>query len=157
MTRHKIYLTKRSKVSLVCPHCGVYRPVSVTQVRVLGKPVRARCTCGQSFMVEFERRSLHRKALNLPGSYKKAESSTFGFGDILIEDLSRGGLAFRLVGLGDVREGDLLDVQFELDNEERTPIRARIVVRHLLEGKYGCQFVQLEPGFQKALNFYLMP
>ncbi len=157
MTRHKIYLSKKNRVTLVCPHCGLYRPVSVTKVRVLGRPVKARCTCGQSFTVEFERRSLHRKALNLPGSYRKPDATTIGFGDILIEDLSRGGLAFRLVGLGEVQEGDLLDVQFELDDEERTPIRARVVVRHILEGKYGCQFVQLEPGYQKSLSFYLMP
>jgi hypothetical protein len=112
---------------------------------------------GQSFMVEFERRGLHRKALSLPGSYRKPDSSDIGYGDILVEDLSRGGLAFRMVGLGKVNEGDVLDIQFQLDDSDRTAIRARIVVRHILNEKYGCQFVNLEPGIQKTLNFYLMP
>lgn len=157
MKRHKIYVTNRSRVSLVCPHCGIYRPVSVTKVGVLGRPVKARCTCGQSFVVEFERRTLHRKAISLPGSFRKPDSRDIGYGDLLVEDVSRGGVAFRVVGQGNVEEGDLLDIQFQLDDPERTVIRARVLVRHILEEKIGCQFVNLEPGVQKSLSFYLMP
>ncbi len=157
MKRHKIYVTNRSRVSLVCPHCGIYRPVSVTKVRVLGRPVRARCTCGQSFMVEFERRNLHRKAISLPGSFRKPDSRDIGYGDILVEDVSRGGLAFRVVGQDTVEEGELLDIQFQLDDPERTTIRGRVLVRHILNEKVGCQFVSIDPGSQKALSFYLLP
>jgi|WetSurMetagenome_2_1015567.scaffolds.fasta_scaffold133167_2 hypothetical protein len=157
MKRHKIYVTNRSRVSLVCPHCGMYRPVSVTKVRVLGKPVKARCTCGQSFVVEFERRNLHRKAISLPGSFRKPDSTDLGYGDILVEDLSRGGLAFRVVGQGGVEEGDLLDLQFQLDDPERTPVRVRVLVRHILDEKVGCEFVNLDPGMLKTISFYVLP
>jgi hypothetical protein len=108
-------------------------------------------------VVEFERRGLHRKALSLPGSFRKLDSTDLGYGDILVEDLSRGGLAFRVVGQGAVEEGDLLDLEFQLDDPGRTPIRTRVVVRHILDGKVGCQFVNLDPGTLKTISFYVLP
>lgn len=157
MKRHKIYVTNKSQVSLTCPHCGVFRPVSVSKVRVLGRPVKARCTCGRDFTVEFERRTLYRKAINFPGSFQNRDTQGIGIGDILIEDISRGGLMFRVIGHGTVEVGDVLDLQFRLDDADQTPIRVRVVVRHVEGGKVGCQFVNLDPGMMKTISFYVLP
>jgi hypothetical protein len=77
------------------------------------------------------------------------------WGRILIDNLSRHGIGFKVLGKQDVRVNDRFRVKFTLDNTASTVIQKEVVVRSVGEETIGCQFVGTD-ACDVTIGFYMM-
>jgi len=156
VSAQEIFIGGKNQVIIMCLRCGREKTVESSKIMGVSKPVRVKCTCGHAFDVVFEKRSFYRKPTHLPGYYAKV-GEMGNLDEMIVVNLSKGGVGLEIVGSKDIREGDVLRVDFKLDNEPRTPIKTDIVVR-AVKGQYvGGQFTRLDEHSKTKLGFYLMP
>lgn len=98
-----------------------------------------------------ERRRHSKKSVHLTGRYYSAKSSKGG--DISIDEISITGLTFRPMRKHDIRTNDVLMVKFSLDDEEKTKLAKKVVVRQVAGGSVKAQYQQLH--LDAALDKYL--
>jgi len=71
-----------------------------------------------------------------------------------ITDISPGGLRYTVLGVNRLQTGFLLDLDFQLDNTQHSPIKKQAMVRSVNSNVIGCEFFDQE-NFNKTLAFYL--
>ncbi len=157
MTSRKVFIGNKTAVVVACPQCDRSLTVPVEKIRNMGKPVRARCTCGIQFTVVFERRANYRKPTGFIGRFARKVDSDLQVGEAVINDLSRGGLSLKVPPGVDLKVGEVIRVEFRLDNIEQTVIKAQVTVRSVRRGVVGAEFHALDEHTRKQLGFYLMP
>ncbi len=142
---------------MICPQCDRSLTVPVDRIQHMGKPVRARCACGIQFHVVFERRANYRKPTGLMGKFARKLDSELQVGEVVVTNLSRGGLCLKVPQSVKLEVGEVVRVDFRLDNDEQTLIRTQVVVKNIRRGIVGAEFSSLEEHTRKLLGFYLMP
>ncbi len=157
MTAQKVFIGSRTQVDVVCPQCDRSLTVPVDRIQNMGKPVRARCACGIQFSIVFERRANYRKLTGFPGRFARTVQSELQVGEVVVANLSRGGLCMKVPESVKLEIGEVVRIDFKLDNDEQTLIRAQVVVKNIREGIVGAEFHSLEEHTRKLLGFYLMP
>jgi hypothetical protein len=157
MTIQKVFVGSRKEVVVVCPQCDRSVTVPVDRIRNMGKPVRARCACGIQFSVVFERRANYRKSTEFLGSFVREPEADPQIGEMVVANLSRSGLCMKVPESVRLEIGEVLSIDFRLDNQEQTLIRAQVVVKNIREGIAGAEFHSLGEHTRKLLGFYLMP
>jgi c-di-GMP-binding flagellar brake protein YcgR len=126
-------------------------------IQSIGKPIRAKCTCGIKFTVLFERRANYRKPIGLLARFARKVNSELQVGEAVINDLSRGGLSMRVQRGVELKVGEVVTIEFRLDNMEQTLIRAQVAIKSIRRGAIGAEFQSLDDHTRKLLGFYLMP
>jgi hypothetical protein len=76
---------------------------------------------------------------------------------MVIHDLSMGGMRLEPIGRAVFKPGDLLTVDFRLDDENKSTIRTVAIVKSIGERDIGVEFVNPDEHTRKILGFYLMP
>lgn len=149
----KIYVNANNEATIVCDSCGKWKTANVARYVNLNKPVKIKCSCEAVFSVTFEKREFYRKQVDLYGS-----CSRHGHGEehIFIEDISRGGLGFK-INRGTIEKGDTLSVEFVLDDNARSTISEDVIVRNVKDRFIGVEFVNPCEHTKKVLGFYLLP
>jgi hypothetical protein len=95
-----------------------------------------------------------RKNTNLPGEYGKLFPDAAGE-KIIVEDLSQGGIKFRTIEENYIKANEILEVEFVLDDETRTVVSKRVIIRHVYDRLVGAEFC--EPEYDDTrLGAYLM-
>lgn len=155
MTEQRIFIHGKHQAIISCRQCGKSKSIPVSAVLHLNKPIPAKCKCGHTFCVFFEKRSQYRKPTCLRGNYVKPPPAECS-GDMIVEDLSRTGMLFRALGTQNIREGDLIKLRFTLDDGRESVIQVNAVTRRILEGHVGAEFQGLDEHTNKLLGFYLM-
>ena len=116
----------------------------------------AKCVCGNSFNAILERRKQYRKLTNLPGTYEIcSKANNYCHGLLTIEDLSRNGMKLKIVNSEDISVGDILMVQFCLDDAIKSLLNKMVIVKHRKHQYLGTEFAPIET-VDKALSFYLL-
>jgi hypothetical protein len=152
----EIFIGGKSHAVIMCLKCGREKTLDVSKLKGLSKQVRVKCSCGFTFEVVFEKRAHYRKKTQLPGQYSKVCLNGYP-DDMIVINISRTGLGLETFGTGGTKEGDVLKVEFRLDNATETLIKAEIVVRNV-NGRYiGGEFCLIEEHAKRTLGFYLMP
>ncbi|MEN8141014.1 MAG: PilZ domain-containing protein [Thermodesulfobacteriota bacterium] len=134
--------------------------ISVAKFKGHKHSLKVKCTCGESFAAALDFRERYRKSTNLDAKYGKLDrvEKIEPRMKCKIADLSLSGLALSISGSHDLRVGDDVMVQFNLDDQVKTEIKRRVTVRSIGQGFVGCQFAEADsPAYDKALGFYLMP
>ncbi len=158
MSKQKVFVSGKSETLIVCKKCGQAKTVDIQPKDVRGKTAQVRCkNCGHSFQVVFEARSKYRKDTSLEGHYLRKDAAGDEFGQMAVCDLSMGGLRFEPSGKTVFVVGDLVTVDFRLDDENKSMIRAGAIVKSIGERDIGVEFVALDDHTRKVLGFYLMP
>ena len=157
----KAFISSTNQVTFSCPQCKNTRTVDVTKYRALDKAVKIKvhCPCGQDYPVLLERRKQFRKAVSLPGTYTRIYNERrAGKGTMVVKDVSRNGLSIRVNDTTHMKNGDILEVVFTLDDPKRSPIQKEVVIRKIVGYDLGTEFVSIDPGnaSDKAIGFYLM-
>lgn len=157
----KAFITRDNKVTFSCPQCKGIRTVDVTQYKTLEKAVKIKvhCPCGHDYPVMLERRKQYRKAVSLPGTFTHMlNHRPAGKGTMVVKDVSRHGLQMRVNNSHHMKVGDLLEVDFKLDDNKRSPIHKEVVIRKIVGYDLGTQFTSIDAGnaSDKAIGFYLM-
>jgi hypothetical protein len=74
---------------------------------------------------------------------------------MLVVNISKGGLGLQIIGPHRLRPGHELQVGFTLDDQPRSSLERRVVVRLVNQNYIGCQFLG-DITLDKTLGFYLM-
>lgn len=139
----RVYINSENKATFLCPVCSKSRVVDVakylkTQAAV---KVTCKCKCGHSYSVILERRKDFRKTTNLPGRFFTSKGKQ---GLMTVTDISRSGLGFKMNIYQDIKVGEKLKVEFNLDDQPRSLINREVVVKTIRDNHIGTEFTSLE-------------
>ena len=158
MTQIKMFVAEDGKATFMCPSCGMVRRFHVAHLIHPKKAVKVRCQCGETFPVSFEIRKAYRKSVFLFGEYCRLEKDIrHPYAQMIVEDLSLTGLRFRTAVHHELKEGDIIYLEFPLNDKRKSMIKGTAVVRWVRGKSVGAQFQDLESSSQKALGFYFLP
>ena len=154
MEAEKIQVKEGDVAVITCPLCRKIKKMSVAKYKEKGKrELRIKCSCDNTFRLYLEYRKHPRKSVGLLGKSinlsKQRESQ-----DIIIKNISLGGIGFCPFKKHRTRIDDQLQVSFELNGPDKIPIDADATVRAAGRDHIGCEFNAAE-NFRTALGFYL--
>jgi hypothetical protein len=77
---------------------------------------------------------------------------------MVVKDVSRNGLSIRVSDMTHMKNGDILEVVFKLDDPKQSTIQKEVVIRKIFGYDLGTEFISIDPGnaSDKAIGFYLM-
>ena len=173
-----IYIQDDNTATFVCPKCGKTKTVDVSEYLKVNGSVKVKyrfkcdnCDCGKTACsdcniedcrfgnttsVVLERRRQFRKPVKLHGICTVKERNEKI--SVLIMDISRMGLKFKLLRSGTLKIGEKITVQFRLDDKKGTMINKEAVVKKA-DGLYiGVEFLNIDPydPYDRALGFYML-
>jgi hypothetical protein len=152
---HTVFVRPDDTAGITCCNCRLQKIIPVSSYKGRKSKVKINCRCKNVFIVDFEFRKKFRKTTNLYGKfinhYRKKS------GDIIVKNLSLEGLGFTTMDIDKFKNGDKIEVSFELDNQDKTTIKKEAIIRNIRKNNVGCEFVKSSQGaFESSLGFYLM-
>ncbi len=156
-----IVLLKDGKTAnIACKHCNRQKLLDISEIRAIGTRLKATCACGMEMFIKVELRREHRKNVHLEGVFIRGRGDRIAlksddWGRILIDNISRHGIGFKVYDKQDLRINDRFRVKFTLDNTAGSEVQKQVVVRSVAEETIGCQFVGQAPC-DVTLGFYMM-
>lgn len=153
----KVYITSKQMATFICPLCQKSKTVDVSKYAKLDKIVKVKvtCPCGYGYTSILEKRKKYRKETNLPGSFVHlVDGRRVGGGLMIVKDLSTSGLKIHTNSQHNCAVGDVVLVEFSLDDSHRTLIKKKVIVRNVVGLNIGTEFAPTE-AIDKALGFYL--
>jgi hypothetical protein len=159
-TPQKIYLSDQDTAFFQCPKCHVSKEANVSKYKTMATSVtlKVKCPCGNSYSVTLERRKFYRKATRFPGKFIFAPlAGDDQKGAMTVLDISKGGLKFKVTATPVFQKGDIIEVEFNLDNKNRTLIRKQVYVINIKDNFVNAEFCVFDTtdSGDKALGFYL--
>jgi hypothetical protein len=152
----KTYVRPDNTAVLNCPYCGRQKVTPVDSFRGYKHKLKVKCSCSKKFMVILEFRKRVRKKTYLRGTYTN-HSQNNSSGNLVIRDISVGGLQFTSLDAQNLRVDDELTVEFALDDEHRTEINKEVTVRDIRKNSVGCEFERSDEfAFDGPLGNYVM-
>lgn len=148
-------LVKENDTAVIsCPGCGKTKKLSVERFKQNNqRDLRVKCNCKNVFNLCLEFRKEVRRPVKLLGKCynlsKQRESH-----NIIIKNISMGGLGFTLFEKHKTMKDDLLFLSFVLNDYHNTLIDTHAVVRMVNHDFIGCKFDNSQPT-RKPLGFYL--
>jgi len=155
MEPEKVFVKPDNTINIKCPFCNLERRVSVDKFKDTKKINKIKCACTKIFNVAFEFRRTYRKDTNLQGSYTN-KSIEGDKGEIVIDNLSMGGVGFTVVHAHNIAIGNDLLVVFKLDDQDENLVSREVKVRKIQGSYIGAEFINVRT-YDKYLGFYLMP
>ncbi|MGA8178431.1 MAG: PilZ domain-containing protein [Desulfobacterales bacterium] len=146
------YVDDADQTTVVCPKCGFAKQIDTTKYKGTQKKLKAKCKCGEVFKFTIEYRKYYRKNVRLPGEYHVQESGDQG--EIIIDNLSLGGIQFETLKQHRVSQNNILTLKFRLDNTARTEIHRSAKVMWIKGHNIGAEFIDPKL-FERDLAFYL--
>ncbi|MBW2636136.1 MAG: PilZ domain-containing protein [Deltaproteobacteria bacterium] len=150
----KVYVNEKNRVTIICPQCGNVKIEDAVKYKIEegNRDIDISCSkCEAHFTVFIDFRRYYRKSVALQGIIYNLDEK---FCKIAVENISRNGVGFTLEDVFTVALDQQIDVQFTLDDDDRTFIRKRATVRYIRNNFIGAEFIELQK-FGKELGFYL--
>ncbi|MCK8602071.1 PilZ domain-containing protein [Desulfoferrobacter suflitae] len=94
-----------------------------------------------------------RKETNMPGVYQKLTPEGIVGNEINVENLSLGGIGFTTRDSAFMREGEIIDLEFILDNAERSVISKTAVIRKVAGDYVGAEFIEAADASDRDPEF----
>ena len=153
----KVYVTSKQMATISCPQCDRSKTVDVSKYATLDKMVKinVKCPCGHAYKAILEKRKQYRKETNLAGTFIhfiNGQPQTRGL--MTVKDLSTSGLKLQLNVKQNFAIGDQMQVEFHLNDAQRTLIKKTVIIRNQRGQFIGAEFAPFE-SIDKALGFYL--
>ena len=139
------YVDPKSGTDVICPSCGLKRHLGAGVCLEYGRELNILCRCGESFQCRFEYRKYYRWTVKFKALYVNATRG--GRGVVAVENISEGGMGFRVEGKHSIQAGDILEVNFRMDLETSGEVTKRVNVVHLKNGYVGACF-NVPPALQ---------
>jgi hypothetical protein len=140
--------------TITCKHCGKTKTIDISHFKNIRKYIKVKCACGTIFDIFLESRRYHRKKVWLKGKLFKSNSHD-SIDDIVITDISVGGIRF-LTNLKGMNIGEVYNIEFVLDDEFKSSVNEKIVIKSIKSSEAGAEFSESEK-YNYDLDFYLMP
>lgn len=171
---NKLFVNREGKTTFTCPQCSRSKSIDVSGYIKKKKAIRVKCkcTCGYTGVFLLDRRDQYRKKTSLLGAYflnrEEIKASDLPGIDYFYHDiennkkievtnLSRTGLRLRTKEPHKLNLGDIITVDFFIDDKEKSFISKKVKVMNIDEKNVGAEFCSLAPSDKafKAINFYL--
>jgi len=157
----KVFVNSDNTATLRCPQCQKTRVVDVSKYMRPDAPtkLKAKCACGHSYAVYLEKRKYFRKQTNLEGVYHYSVSngivsSAEAQGGLTVLNISKTGMRLKLNSMPRFQVGDLINVEFRLDDSKKSLISRNVYVRNMKGLFIGVEYAS-QPSLDSALGFYL--
>ncbi len=147
-----IYLDDSNRVSIICPKCRFEQYINTKNFKDTQKTLKGKCRCGEPYQFTIEFRKRYRKDVRLAGEY--FIEGIREKGEIIIRDLSMGGIRFECLNPHHISKDDTLKVKFNLDDSKRSEIRKPVKVIWVKDRIIGAHFIETKL-YEKDLGFYL--
>ena len=147
-----VYVDDTNQATIICPKCNFWKEKDATNFKNTQKRLKAKCRCGEIFRFTIEFRKHYRKKVSLPGEYIVQERGEKE--EIIIRDLSLGGIRFESLRPHQISTDDMLEVKFKLDNSMRSEIRKLVKVIWVRDNIVGAQYSETKSS-ETNLGFYL--
>ena len=154
MTEVKVHVRENNSATLVCPYCRTVKHFDAERYRNQRHIFSVRCRCNQVFSILLDFRRHYRKQTSLHGTYQILSEGGVGGGIIHIHNLSRSGLGFTISGLHAMQQGQVVEVDFQLSDKNKTVLKKQAIVRSVRQNSIGCEFIS-SSDIDKALGFFL--
>jgi hypothetical protein len=153
-----VFVAENNKAIIICPKCKKFKHESVEKYRNEKHFLKIRCSCGHFFEIKLNFRKGIRKKSNLEGTYRKISNQKSSINECRIVNLSYQGLCIKTFSENSLDVGDMIVINFQLDNKQMTPVERKIEVVNLFqEDHVGGVFVDHETDdFNKDIAFYMM-
>jgi hypothetical protein len=157
----KAFVTKDNMATFVCPQCRKPRRADVSRLSGLNRSirVRVRCPCGHLYTAELERRKRLRKAVDFPGVAFRMSADGAGARHLMtVTDISPYGLKLRFNREIAACPGDILTVEFRLQDARRRLIRKDVVVLAARGCEVGVKYqtIRADDPNDQALGFFFI-
>jgi hypothetical protein len=152
-----VYITSSNTAVFRCPKCQRSKTLDVSTFGEFKAPLRFKmtCPCGHVASAIVEKRKRYRKTSNLPGTYVHyVNGQPRGKGTMTVKDLSTNGMKLVLSAAGTIAPGDLLKIEFRLDDAQQSLVQKKVIVRNISDNFVGTEFAATDT-LDKALGFYL--
>ena len=159
MKSTEVFVKPGHSAIVSCPYCQCRKEIPVAKFRGKKCSLKIKCSCTEVYIANLEFRKKPRKKTNLRGSFTNHSQKKFS-GDLVVKNLSLGGLEFVTTAIDRFRNGDELTVVFNLDNAEKTTIKKEVTVCSVRKqaDSVGCEFIRsTDIALDKDLGIYLMP
>jgi len=157
----KVFVNSDNTATLMCPNCQKTRIVDVSKYMRPDAPskLKAKCKCGHSYAVSLEKRKYFRKETQLEGIYRytvsnSVVSSAEVQGRLMVVNISKTGMRLKLNSMPRFQVGDLINVEFRLDDSKKSLISRNVYVRNMKGLFIGVEYAS-QPSLDSALGFYL--
>ena len=147
-----VYENKINQTTVICPKCGFAKTFDTTKFKNTHRRLKAKCRCGAVFGFTLEFRKHYRKEARLPGEYIIQRRGKKG--ELIVEELSMGGIRFENLGPHQIPIDDMLEVKFKLDNPLRSEIRKKVRVIWVRDRMVGAMYSETK-GNDTDLGFYM--
>ena len=147
-----VYVDDTNQATIICPKCGSKKNIDVTNFKNTQKKLTAKCRCGEVFWLTLEFRKHYRKKVRLHGEYFVQGRDEKG--EIIIEDISAGGIRFASLKPHYISRSDTVELKFTLDNPMRTKIHKLVKIIWIIDRNVGVQYIDPK-SLEKDLGFYL--
>jgi hypothetical protein len=136
-------------ITIACPQCERHKDVNISTFKTshveTHKSLKTQCACGHAFQVTVDTRELPRKRATLTGAYIKFQSQhSEAYGFLIIEDISMAGLKFRTLAPHDLKVGDMIKMNFILNDDAASEIWATLQIKHIQGFSMGGSFCNLK-------------
>ena len=113
------------------------------------------CKCGSEYTAILERRKHYRKETHLRGTFVKlVDGKEVSRGYMTVCDLSLAGIRLKINALHCFSIGDLLEIDFQLDDNQRSKTKKKVIIRNLHFPFVGTEYHPTET-IDQALGLYL--
>jgi hypothetical protein len=148
----KVYVDDTNHATIICPKCKLKKNMDVTNFKNTQKKLKAKCRCGEIFRLTLEFRKHPRKKVRLNGGYYVQGRDEKG--EIIIEDISAGGVRFASLEPHYISTNDTVELKFTLDNTMKTEIHKLVKIKWIIDRTVGAQYIDPK-SLETDLIFYL--
>ena len=148
----KVYVDNTNHATIICPKCKLKKNIDVTRFKNTQKKLKSKCRCGEVFRITLEFRKHPRKKVRLNGEYSIHGRSEKG--EIIIEDISAGGVRFASLKPHYISRNDTVELKFTLDNTMKTEIHNLVKIKWIIDRTVGAQYIDPK-SLEKDLGYYL--
>jgi hypothetical protein len=158
MKSTKAFVRPDHTAIISCPYCNCKKEIPVEKFKGNKFCLKIKCSCKEVYTLNLEFRKKVRKDVKLQGKFTNHSQKNIR-GDLVVKNLSLGGLEFSTMEIDSFKNGDEVTVSFKLDNDNRTTIKKEVTVCSVRKQSYsvGCEFTRSSDiALDKDLGFYLM-
>ena len=142
------------RATAVCDNCNRRITLALGQFKDKAGKFKVQCKCGVAFKATFGFPNAFVKEVKLQGSYTNLRNKSQG--DMVIEKLSMDGVGFRMYDEHSVKAGDVVSIEFTLDNATESEVKQQVKVLSVFERYVGAKYVESRKR-NATIGFYLMP
>ena len=155
MGARKVLVKEDDLAIISCPGCGKTKKLSMVPYKQNSKrDLRVKCSCENVFCLCFEYRRDRRKSVRLLGKSINLSNHRESQ-DIIIKNISMGGVGFYPFKQHKTKQEDRLQLFFELNDCNNTPLKVDVTVRTVCNDYVGCEFNNTGK-IEASIGFYLL-